>query len=135
MTSRLGQKAVGIAAIVAIILLIVLIVLLWTGVGAGMFNSRNAVANQPHRGYEVRTHDSESHRTQNDDVTMTFSGFSTSGERLDVVTSAVTLLNEKADSFTDKGTGKFYTVHVFKNVVHAETSRLHVVTVKTYATF
>lgn len=123
MTSRLGQRAVGVAAIVTIILLIVLIVILWTGVGAGVFSSRNAVANQPHRGYEPRTHDSESHRTENDDVTMTFSGFSSSGDDgLDALTSAATLLNEKTDDLPEKGVGKFHTVKVFKIVVHADAS-------------
>ncbi|XP_021942185.1 A disintegrin and metalloproteinase with thrombospondin motifs 20-like isoform X2 [Zootermopsis nevadensis] len=105
MTSRLGQKALGVAAIVAIILLIVLIVLLWTGVGAGVFNSRNSVAYQPHRGHEVRTHDSESYKTRNDDVTMNFSGFSASGEGLDVVTPAATLLSE-VDGFAEKVTDR-----------------------------
>jgi hypothetical protein len=106
MTSRLGQKAVGVAAIVAIILLIVLIVLLWTGFGAGVFSSRNAVTDPPHKGYELRTHDSKSHRTQIDDITTIFSGYSTSGEGLGVVTSAATLLNEKTEDIT-KSMGKF----------------------------
>jgi flagellar basal body-associated protein FliL len=113
MTSRLGQKAVGIAAIVAIILLIVLIVLLWTGVGAGVFSSGNNAAKHPSRGYQVRTHDSELHRTQNDDVTMTFSEFSASGEALDAVTSAMTLLDDKVDGSTEKGEGKSYTAMLF----------------------
>lgn len=104
MTSRFGQRAVGVAAIVAIILLTVLIILLWTAVGAGMFSSKNAAENQPQRGYELRTHDSESHRTEND-VTTIFSGYSTPVEGLDVVTSTATLLNQKVDDLT-KSTGE-----------------------------
>jgi hypothetical protein len=105
MTSRLGQKAVGVAAIVAIILLTVLIILLWTGVGAGVFSSKNAVANPDRRGYKVDTHDTRSHRIQNGDLRTIFSGYNISGEGLDMLTSTATLLNEESDDIT-KGTGK-----------------------------
>jgi len=105
MTSRLGQKAVGVAAIVAIVLLTVLIILLWTGVGAGVFSSRNAVANPARGGYEVSTHDSGSRRIQNGDLRTIFSGLNISGEGLDMVTATATLLNEESD-YNIKGTGK-----------------------------
>ncbi|KAJ9574893.1 hypothetical protein L9F63_007912, partial [Diploptera punctata] len=81
MTSRLGQKAVGVAAIVAIILLIVLIVLLWTGVGAGVFSTRNSVGkslqSKPHRNEEISTLLTD----------------------IDIVTSSATLLNDKVEDY------------------------------------
>jgi hypothetical protein len=104
MTSRFGQRAVGVAAIVAIILLTVLIILLWTAFGEGVFSSKNAAANQPQRGYELRTHDSES-RGNDNDVTTILSGYSTPVEGLGVVTSTATLLNEDVEGFT-KSTGE-----------------------------
>ncbi|XP_069692936.1 A disintegrin and metalloproteinase with thrombospondin motifs 9 isoform X2 [Periplaneta americana] len=95
MTSRLGQKAVGVAAVVAIILLIVLIALLWTGVGAGVFSSRSTASTPPQRGFELRTSDSKSRRNQNEDIATIY----TSREGLDIVTSTATLLNEKLDDY------------------------------------
>jgi hypothetical protein len=104
MTSRFGQRAVGVAAVVAIILLTLLIILLWTAVGAGVFSSKNAARNQPQRGHELRTHDFESRRNEND-VTTILRGYSTLSEGLGVVTSTPTLLNEGMDDFA-KSTGE-----------------------------
>lgn len=104
MTSRWGQKAVGVGAIVVIILLTILIILLWTGVGIGVFSSRNAEADRAGGGY-VSTHDSRSRRIQNGDLRTIFSGHNISGEGLDMVTATATLLNEESDYIT-KGTGK-----------------------------
>lgn len=109
MTSRLGQKAVGVAAIVAIILLTVLIILLWTGVGAGLFSSRNAVANPTRGGSEVSTHDSRSHRIHNGDLRTIMGGYNISEEGLDIVTSTATLLSEESDDVT-KDRGKLSSV-------------------------
>jgi hypothetical protein len=120
MTSRLGQKAVGAAVIFAIILLTVLIILLWTGVGAGVFSSRNAVGNADHRGYEVSTHDSRSHRIQNGDLRTIFSGYNISGEGLDMVTSTVTLLSEDSDITKGKLSVTYYNYFGKKIFLHAK---------------
>jgi hypothetical protein len=121
MTSRWGQKAVGVAAIVAIILLTILIVLLWAGVGAGVFSSRNAEADPARGGYEVSTHDSRSRRIQNGDLRTIFGGHNISGEGLDMVTATATLLNEESDYIT-KGTGKLSAssyIYFGRKFVHA----------------
>jgi hypothetical protein len=106
MTSRFGQRAVGVAAIVAIILLTVLIILLWTAVGEGVFNSKNAAPDRPQAGYELRTHDSESRRNENDATTI-FRGRSTADEGPGVVTPTPTLPNEGIDD-SSKSIGEFF---------------------------
>ena len=87
MTSRIGQKAAGVAAIIAIILLVILIVLLWTGVGVGVFNSKNS---------SVKHHHPKSHRMEDMNTLLS---------ELDIVTSSATLLNDKMDDYM-RGNGK-----------------------------
>ncbi|KAJ8873565.1 hypothetical protein PR048_024383 [Dryococelus australis] len=48
MTSRVSQRAVGIAVASAILLLVLLVVLLWAGVGAGLFRSGTPPPSQLH---------------------------------------------------------------------------------------